>query len=122
MSVNYMSRGRCFLAIFLWGVAYLNIATASTTINVYGTERVKTLRECGKASCEYNLYMGSFRNKQYAIDYRNRLSRQTKPTAHLSYQEDASVPYRVYLGTFTSLRALKQMSEALLGRDSTPPV
>lgn len=92
----------------------LTVSGQAATVFIYGAEQGQKLTPSQLADNQYIIRMGSFKNKQYATDFQDRLARKTNQTVHLVYHEDASVPYAVFLGPFNDVETVNQTSRELL--------
>tara|TARA_R110002126_G_scaffold17798_2_gene68859 strand:- start:29936 stop:31096 length:1161 start_codon:yes stop_codon:yes gene_type:complete len=110
MMINALPRNLLLSSLIL-----LNTSVQAATVSVYGAEQGKRLASSEQSNHQYIIQMGSFKNKQYATEYRDSLARQTNQPVHLVHRADASVPYVVYLGPFNNTKEVKQASLALLG-------
>jgi len=114
MTINALPKNVLLMSLFL-----LNASVQAATVSVYGAEQGARLTSSRQANNEYLIQMGSFKNKQYATEYRDRLSQKTNQTVHLVYYADASVPYSVFLGPFKNLGQVNQTSRELLGEQKS---
>ncbi|MDF1684924.1 MAG: SPOR domain-containing protein [Legionellaceae bacterium] len=110
MIINALPRNLLLTSLIL-----LNTSVQAKTISVYGAEQGQGLTRSQQADNEYLIQMGSFKNKQYATELRDRLARKTNQTVHLVHHADASVPYAVFLGPFNNVEQVNQVSRELLG-------
>lgn len=117
--INSMTKNVLFTSLLL-----LNASVQAATVSVYGAEQGQKLTPAHQTDNEYIIQMGSFKNKQYATEFRDRLAQKTNQTVHLVYHADAPVPYVVFLGPFKQISQVNQTSRELLGEqplaNSTP--
>lgn len=113
MMINGMAKNVLFTSLFL-----LNASVQAATVAVYGAEQGQKLISSHQTHNQYIIQMGSFKNKQYATEFRDRLARKTHQTVHLVHHEDAAVPYVVLLGPFKDIETVNQVSRELLGEQT----
>ncbi|MDF1828408.1 MAG: SPOR domain-containing protein [Legionellaceae bacterium] len=110
MMINGMAKNVLFTSLLL-----LNASIQAATVAVYGAEQGQKLKSSHQTHNQYIIQMGSFKNKQYATEYRDRLKHKTHQTVHLVHHEDAAVPYVVLLGPFNDVETVNQVSREILG-------
>jgi len=104
---------RCTLGLLVLLSCTTFSTFAANAIGVYGIAQAKSLKD--QTGSEYVLYMGSFRNKQYATEYQKKLSLKTKHKVYLKHDEHAAVPYEVFLGPYKSTKTVKKVALELAG-------
>lgn len=104
----------CLANVFLYGSCSVSAGTTSKVVRLYGAEQGVRTQASPSAEKHYKLQLAAFKNKQNAVDFKNKMTRYTNESVQLTYNPKARVPYHVFVGPIADIETLQRVSRQLL--------
>lgn len=111
----------CVASLCLLSALGTSAPLFSQNILIYGSAQAahySTQHSTGKT---YNVQLGSFKNKNYAQDFKNKMAARTSERVYIVHKPDALVPYHVFVGPFNDVQTLNRVGQALLSETYSKP-
>lgn len=107
---------------FLLSGLFAPMPAFSRTIYLFGVEEGIRANGPTRPGDNFRIQLGSFRNKEYALAFKERSSHKTNATIHLAYDPNASIPYQVFIGPLDDVDTVHRISREFMSGSPVKPV